>query len=67
VKSCKSNLTFCVVCVFGLQVDDRLTSGAFTIDSSTLTLKGILMNTRHFCVPLLSSIHLSKFHISELL
>jgi hypothetical protein len=37
IKLFKSNITFWFVCVFHLQVDDRLTSDAFTIDSSTPT------------------------------
>jgi hypothetical protein len=35
----KSNLTFCVVCVFTIFLPFRLTSGAFTIASSTPTLR----------------------------
>jgi hypothetical protein len=36
----KANLTFCVVCVFTVQISGyRLTSGAFTIDSSTPTFR----------------------------
>jgi hypothetical protein len=33
----KSNLTFCVVCVFNLLFSVFKTSGSFTIDSSTPT------------------------------
>jgi hypothetical protein len=45
IKLFKSNLTVCVICVFNLQVDDRLTSGAFTIYTSVPTLTGNLIKT----------------------
>jgi hypothetical protein len=40
IKLFKSNLTFCLIRIFNLLVDNRPTNGAFTIDSSTPTLTG---------------------------